>query len=162
MDIDSVYVNFSNNKNSDCSSWSKTQQDKKFDTSIETRKRSHMVSGSALAILNAVDRIVKDPKKLDQDQKRAVGEVRRTIVPFLKESSQFFSSVATVLSPIGGLYYIDQHNQKQLIMEIKIQNTDSRKRLPLKRLERQLSKKPIVEPTALQKIFMTIILLFSV
>ena len=120
---------------------SRTLQDKKFETSVEAKKRSHAVRDSADAVLNVVERIVKYPKKLDRDQRHALNDVTNTIVPVLKDTSSFFSSLANILSPIGGLNYVDQQNQKEMRRQVNtMKNNTYNKCLPIKRLE--LIKRP--------------------
>ena len=126
------------NDNKSTASRSRTFQDRKFETSVEAKMRSHVVRDSADAVLNVIDRIVKDPKKLDREQRRALNDVTNTIVPVLKDTSSFFSSLANLLSPIGGLNYVDQQNQKELRKQVKnTQNNKEnyRKCSPIKRLE---------------------------
>ena len=124
---------------------SRTLQDKKFETSVVAKKRSNVVRDSADAVLNVVDRIVKDPKKLDRDQRHALNDVTNTIVPVLKDTSSFFSSLANLLSPIGGLNYVDQQNQKEMRKQINtMKNNTYHKCLPMKRLE--LVRRP-AQPT---------------
>ena len=98
-----LYIGLGSIKKKPAASRSRTFQDKKFETSVEAKKRSHVVCYSADAVLNVVDRIVKDPKKLDRDQRHALNDVTNTIVPVLKDTSSFFSSLANLLSPIGGI-----------------------------------------------------------
>ncbi len=76
--------------------------------------RSHVVRDSADEFLNVTETIVKDPKKLDRDKRHALNDVTNTIVPVLKDTSYFFSSLANLLSPIVGLNYADQQNQREL------------------------------------------------
>ena len=97
------YNTLHNDNNKSTPSRSRTLQDRKFQTSVEAKMRSHIVRDSADAVLNVVDRIVKDAKKLDRDQRHALNDVTNTIVPVLKDTSNFKSSLANLLSPIGGL-----------------------------------------------------------
>ena len=82
--------NDSDNKST--ASRSRTLQDRKFEISVEPKMRSHVVRDSAGALLNVMERIVKDPKKLDCDQMHALNDVTNTIVPVLKDTVNFISS----------------------------------------------------------------------
>ena len=85
---------------------SRSLQDKKFETSVEAKRRRHSVSISADAILNVVERVVKEPKKLDRDERHALNDVTNTIVLVLRDFFSFISSFANLQSSIGGLNYV--------------------------------------------------------